>query len=50
MPLCDCTELHVECSYCSVGGLLLGDMGVRSCLMVSAVIREQVSWNVEDSQ
>ena len=46
IPLCECTELHVECSLCFVGGLLLGDMGVRSCLMVTAVIPEQVSWNV----
>jgi len=48
VPLCECTELHVECSSsCFVGGLLLGDMGVRSCLMVTAVIPEQVSRNVE---
>jgi len=29
-----------------VGGLLLGDMKVSSCLMVTAV-PEQASWNVE---
>jgi len=47
IPLCECTELHVECSSFCVGGLLLGDMGVRSCLMVTEVIPEQVSENVE---
>ena len=47
IPLCECTELHVECSSCFVGGLLLGDRGVRSGLMITAVIPEQVLWNVE---
>jgi len=27
IPVCKCTDLHVECSSCFVGGLLLDDMG-----------------------
>jgi hypothetical protein len=34
MPLRECTELHAEFSSYFEGGLLLGDMGVRFCLMV----------------
>jgi hypothetical protein len=47
MPLCECTELHAEVSSYFEGGLSLGDMGVRFCLMINVLIPKQVSWNVE---